>query len=185
MADIPNIVSFLKYNDFDKFLDTVFKPGNGLTMDNYRNNRSRLFLETFSNGKRLLQDSALHAGMSTPCNCWLYNDTLNIKIAIGMFGGMGYNIKLYKDGFSSLALLYIDDVKPFKYKLSDKDFTNQLFLRSIEQTLIVDKKPTFKGGQQLTGYLTFTTPLWYENSWGSNIDTNYARGRIYFTCATK
>src|SRR5688500_3781247 len=75
--------------------------------------------------------------------------------AIGFFGGMGIEMKLFQNYFQSSYYLYIDDVKPYKYKLSDKDFTHELFLKSKFQSLILNEQPKFKSGQQITGYLTF------------------------------
>lgn len=183
IGQIPNLKSFETYNKLDKRMDSI---GNELLgQGGFIKNRSRIFTQSFSNGKQTTQDSALYKGMPTPCYCSFDNDTLKIKVGIGFFGGMGFEIKVFKNYFQSNYFLYIDDVKPYKYNLSDKEFTDNLCMRNKFQSLILNEEPTFKPGQQLTGYLTFTTPNWYENSFGNNFDTNYIKGNLYFTCLTK
>jgi hypothetical protein len=183
IGQIPDLKSFETYNEFDKRIDSV---GNSLAgQGGFRKNRTRLFMQSFSNGKQSTQDSALYTGMPTLCYCSFDKDTLNVKVGIGFFGGMGFETKIFKNHFQSNYFLYIDDVKPYKYTLFDKDFTDNLYLKNKFQSLVLNEQPTFKAGQQLTGYLTFTSSKWYENSFGDNIDTNYIKGRLYFTCLTK
>lgn len=183
IGQIPDLKSFETYNEFDKRMDGV---GNSLVgQGGFRKNRSRIFTQSFSNGKQSSQDSALYTGMPTPCYCSFDKDTLNVKVGIGFFGGMGFETKIFKNNFQSDYFLYIDDVKPYKYNLSDTDFTGSLYLKNKFQSLVLNEQPTFKAGQQLTGYLTFTSSNWYEKSFGDNIDTNYIKGRLYFTCLTK
>jgi hypothetical protein len=183
IGQIPDLNSFETYNEFDKRMDSVanFLVGEG----GFKKNRSRIFMQSFSNGEQSSQDSAIFTGMPTPCYCSFDKDTFKVKVGIGFFGGMGFEIKILKNSFQSNYFLYIDDVKPYKYNLSDKNFTDNLYLKNKLQSLILNERPTFKAGQQLIGYLTFTSSKWYENSIGKNIDTNYIKGRLYFTCLTK
>lgn len=183
IGKIPDLKSFEAYNEFDKRMES---SGSSLVgQGGFINNRSRIFTQSFSNGKQTTQDSALYKGMPTPCYSSFDNDTLKIKVGIGFFGGMGFEVKIFKDNFQSNYFLYTDDVKPYKYNWSDKEFTDNLYMRNKFQSLTLNKQPTFKPGQQLTGYLTFTTPNWFENSIGNDIDTNYIKGSFYFTCLTK
>jgi len=183
VGKIPDLSSFEAYNKFDKKMEA---PGNALVgQGGFRNNRSRIFMQSFSNGSPSSQDSALYIGMPTPCYCTLDKDTLNVKIGIGFFGGMGFETKIFDHSFRSNYFVYTDDVKPYKYNLSDKDFTDNLHLPNKYQSLILNEKPTFQPGQQLTGYLTFTSPSWYETAVKNQLDTNYVQGRFYFTCLIK
>ena len=166
VGEIPDLASFQTLNEEDKRLDSLLQPGNGLIEGSFKNNRSRIFMQSFSNNKPSSQDSALYRGMPTPCYCSMEKDTLKIKVGIGFSGGMGTEIKIFQGHFQSNYFLYIDDVKPYKYKLSDKEFTDELYLKNKFQSLILNEQPTLKAGQQMTGYLTFTTPNWYENSVG-------------------
>jgi hypothetical protein len=185
IGKIPDLSSFQVFSEQEKGLDSLLQSETGMIEGAFKNNRSRIFLQSFSNGKSASQDSAFYSGVPTHCYCSLEKDTLNVKAAIGFFGGMGIEMKLFQNYFQSNYYLYIDDVKPYKYTPYDKEFTHELFLKSKFQSLILNEQPMFKSGQQITGYLTFTSPNWYEESSDSNLDTNYVKGRIYFTCIAR
>ena len=142
-------------------------------------------MESFSNGQPSSQEKALYTGAPMPCQCDLNGDTIFISSIIGFFGGMGHGIKVFKDSFESYYILYIDDVKPYKHNLTDSVFTDNLSVLSKYQTLRLTEKPVFKSGQHLTGLLTFTSKDFYERPVGDKIDTNYVRGKMFFTCQVK
>jgi hypothetical protein len=183
IGQIPGLDSFETYNDLDQRMVSI---GNSLVgQGGFKKNRSRIFMQTFLNGKQSSQDPAFYRGCPTPCYSKIENDTLKIKVGMGFFGGFGFEIKIYKDHFASNYFFYTDDVKPYKYNLSDKEFTDNLDLRNEVDSLILDEQPTFKPGQQLVGYLTFVSPVWYEKSVGEKMDASSIKGRIYFTCLTQ
>jgi hypothetical protein len=146
----------------------------------FTNNRSRLFLVTYTDGQPGRGDSVL----SAPCNCLVEKDTLFIRMALGFFGGFIIDIKLYKTMFETRYLVYTNDVRHYKSDLSDTAFNNQAVAKSKFQFLLLDRQPTFKPGQQLNGYLTFTSRNHYRKSVADKMDTAYVTGKIYFTCHT-
>ncbi len=76
---------------------------------------------------------------------------MNIKWGLAFLAER--EIKIYKEQFRSDYLFYIDNVKPYKYQLTDTAFTDNLALLSKFQSLTLDQPPSFTPGQQLTGYL--------------------------------
>jgi len=184
VGKIPGLKSFETYNELDKRTEKILKSVDSLNpSEAFGKNRSRIFMESYSNGKKAPQDSAFYQGLPTPCYFEMTGDTLVFRVGIGFFGGMGVEIAIFKNKFQSSYFLYTDDVKPYKYNLSE-DFTNNIRLKSKYQTLILNEQPTFKAGQQLTGYLTFTSPVFFERSL-QNLDSNYVKGKLYFTCLTQ
>jgi hypothetical protein len=191
VGDIPGLASFQKMDKkelrLDSFLsDGVKEIGLGATND-FRQNRSRVSMQSDPNHK--LYSNEKDEGFSAPCTCVIRGDSLFINTNIGFFGGNGFNLLLYRDSFQSEFYLYTDDVKPYKSSLSDTAFSEQAVAKSKFQFLIVDKKPTYKAGQQLTGYFTYTSNRFYElNSYAPNatsVDSSYVTGNIYFTCLTR
>jgi hypothetical protein len=182
VGEIPEADVFEIYNKNDKKLEN---SGNHLVeKGGYKNNRSRIFMELSTNGKRGHLDPEFSTGMPTPCYSSINKDTLNVVVGLGFFGGFGFEIKIFKDKFQSNYFFYTDDVKPYKYKQTG-EFTDNINLQNKFQSLTLNEQPTFKPGQQLTGYLTFTSPNWYESNMNNQLDTNFVKGRIYFTCLTK
>ncbi len=201
ISEIPDKEDFLKLTDHEKAVDSIFGDydktvdslllkddrlkGNPLLQKRaFLDNRGRIYLQAFENGKPAKVDSAFSRGMPAPCECQVKKDTVFVSMGIGFFGGMGFNVAVFKNSFQSSYYLYIDDVKPYKGNLKDS-FSNDLTVKSKYQYLILDNQPTFQEGQQLSGYLTMTSQNYYENSYGNHLDTNYVVSKIYFTCSTK
>lgn len=192
VGKIPDLASFETFNKSEKRLDSILKPNeyerrmdsihgdNTAEELNFKSNHARMFVESFSNGKSASQDT-----IPALCFCNVYKDTMFIKFAVGLFGGMGAEVKILPNHFESNYFIYTGGATPYKYNLSDKQFTNQVKLKNKTQSLILSDEPSFKAGQQITGYLTFTTPFWYEKRSGNNIDTNYVKAKVYFTCECK
>jgi hypothetical protein len=201
ISESPGKNDFLNLTDHEKKVDSIFafydksvdslllkddkvKENPLLQKRSFINNRGRIYLKAFENGKSATVDSAFYTGMPAPCECLVKDDTVFVNMGIGFFGGMAFNIVITKSDFQSYYYLYIDDVKPYKASLKDS-FSNELTVKSKFQHLIIDHKPTFQEGQQLSGYLTMTSASYYEYSYGQKLDTNYVSGKVYFTCTTK
>jgi hypothetical protein len=183
VGSIPDLKSFQTYNKSDKKMDKVSptdQPSTGQLA--FRNNRSRIFIDVYRNGKVQSKNSAFYEGLPTPCTCELGQDTISITVGLGLFGGLGFDIKVYADKFQSNFFEYTDDIKPYKTNLSDTAFSSQVYQNSKYQSLILDSKPTYKSGQQLTGLLTYTSNNFYEKISDTQLDTSYVTGKIYFTC---
>lgn len=199
---IPDLRAFETYDeiersmdsinsDYDAVMDSLIKANNinktfGLAgKRDFRNNRSRIFLESYTNNKLDSGDFSKRESLPMPCTCTISGDTVYVNMGIGFFGGTGFDIILFKNQFSSNYFVYTDDVKPFKSNLSDTSFTDFAVAHSKYQALILNQKPTFQPSQQLTGFLTFTTNKYYTHRWGNNLDTTHVTGKLYFTCNTK
>jgi hypothetical protein len=199
---IPNLNEFNIYNDIEKRMDSIysvydFKMDSLFKADNtrsqnsflykkdFRNNRSRIFLSSYTNDKLDNGEFSKRESLPMPCDCYTGNDTLYVSMVIGFFGGEGFEIKLFDNKFQSAFFEYIDDVKPYKSNLSDTAYTGYVTANSKYQTLIVNEKPTFKSGQQLTGFLTFTSNDYYILRSDDKLDSTYVTGKLYFTCKTK
>jgi len=199
VGSITEINDFLKYNPdeirfdsiylaYDNVMDSI-KHADSNNKDNelirkkdFRNNRSRIFMDLYNNGKAEPKDEEFNTGLPTPCECFTDKDTLFIRMGIGFFGGFGFNIEAFGKNFKSSFFNYIDDVKPYKTDLSDTSFYNFITIKNKYQYLILDKKPKFDAGQQLTGYLTYTTNDYYEQNYSNKFDTMFVTGKLFFTC---
>jgi hypothetical protein len=185
---IPGLSQFERLNerelDFDSIMvKNVKAMGQPLNNTNdFLHNRSRIYVDSDPHNKILGGDTGPDKPpIPMPCHCNLMGDTLQVSMILGFFGGVGFELRLYKDQFRSKFLLYTDDVKPFKAHLSDTAFTSELRAVSKFQYLLIDKKPTYKAGQQLTGYFTLTSNRFYEFS-GEKMDSSYVTAKIYFIC---
>ncbi len=176
------------YNQYDKAMDTlkvadsIQKLNSVFRKKDFPNNRSRIFADTYNNGKMETKDSTFSLGLSTPCDCYTTQDTMFVKMGLGFFGGFGFNIEVVKNNFQSCFFEYIDDVKPYKYNLEDTATYNFIIAKSKYQFLTLDKLPEFKPGQQLTGSLTYTTENYYAQSAGDKYNAIYVTGKLFFTC---
>ena len=202
---VPNLKKFLALNEeekridsssksnepFYKQLDSVAKVDKTIDLKDlmpYRNfstNRGRIYFSSFKEGSPNESDSSdlLTEGLPTLCVCIIQKDTIVVNIPFGLFGGGNFNLKITKSGFLSSYSQYIDNVKPFKTKVTD-DFSDNFTVDNKFQFLILNKKPSIKQEEQLTGYLTFTTNHYFEDK-GDKLDTNYIKGHLFFTCSTK
>jgi hypothetical protein len=152
--------------------------------NDFVHNRSRVYMDSDPHNKVLGGDTGPDKPVSMPCRCALNGDTLRIFMILGFFGGAGFELQLYKDNFRSHFILYTDDVKPFKGHLSDTSFSGEVRPESRFQYLVLDEKPAYKRNQQLTGYFTFTSNRFYEQSAGK-LDSSYVTAKVYFTCNTQ
>jgi hypothetical protein len=193
VGEIPALEDFNTYNELEKGADSIFsgaeKEFKGDTSMNkfitdFRNNRSRVFMDSDSNHKIYEGEKSFATGSPMPCNCTTANDSLFIQMIVGFFGGAGFEIALHKDTFLSDFFMYTDDVKPYKSNLQDTAFSSEAIAFSKYQYLLLDKLPTYKPDQQLTGYMTYTSNRFYEKN-VDVLDSTYVTGKIYFTCQVK
>lgn len=169
----------IKYNDLVGYNDELFGRRD------FINNRSRLYLESFSNDSLMPIDSSFINGISSKCECLIEKDTLTISTGFGFFSGFGFIIKLYGDTFKGQFFEYIDDAKPLLYNVNDTIYYDQILVDNQYQYLILDQQPDVQIKQQLSGYLTFTTKVFYEQKYNPLPDAVSAKGRLYFTCKTR
>jgi hypothetical protein len=164
--------------------DTTNLAKEYLVKKDFKNNRARVFLKTLTNGKIEKADDAVLNGLSSSCDCEQNGDTIFVQMNVGFFGGAGIKLQVTNDKFHSSYFTYIDHVKPFKVRPSDKEFVGYVSVPNAEHSLTLDQKPTFSLGQQITGYLTFTSSRYYEQV-GDDLKEEYVEGNLYFTCKTK
>jgi hypothetical protein len=199
VGDIPDLNKFMVYTEEEKRLDSLSAvyqqtidsfhksslAADEKTNNSFIDNRSRLYLESYTNNiADGNNNDPQHIGQPMPCNCGMDKDTLFVNMGIGFFGGMGFSIKIFNSHFLANYFEYTDDVKPYKLNLADSS-TDEISVPAKYQYLVLDKKPNFKPGQKLTGYLTVTTKPYYVRSVENKYDTSYVTGRIYFTCIAK
>jgi hypothetical protein len=202
---VPSLQFFLTLNEDEKGIDSMSKSDEPLYKEidsiakldkmidinlmpyrNFSTNRSRIYFSSYKENDLELSDSSdlLKEGLATECGCITKNDTIFISMSFGYFGGGGFNINIFKSGFTSSYSQYIDqNLKLFKTKITD-DFSDNFSVDNKFQFLILDKNPSLKKDEQLTGFLTFTTNCYFERK-GDKLDTNYVKGHLYFTCKTK
>lgn len=179
------------YNHLDLTIDSVKKadPSNEqnqfLAKKDFKENRSRIFMDILANGKTGPKDSISEKGFPTQCSCFISNDTLFVVMGVGFFGGFNLHVDLNKDKFQTRFFTYYTKTKQFKSAPSDTAFTNSVEVKGKYQHLVLDKKPTYQPGQQITGYLTLTTNNYYEKNYQEKLDSVMVSSRVYFTCKTR
>jgi hypothetical protein len=179
------------YNNFEKVLDSIYKGNPKSTLldvsvkKDYINNRSRIYMNSYTNSIIEPMDSDFTLIIPTPCDCYIIHDSLFIRMGAGFFGGFRFNIEMSGKNFQSSFYNYIDDVKPYKLNLNDTTLNNYITVKSKYQSLILNHKPTFKVGQQITGYFRFTSTNYFELNANKTFDSTYVDGKIYFTCKTR
>lgn len=115
-----------------------------------------------------------------PCNGKLIEDTLRITIAMGLFGGIGCQIDVVKDKFNS-SFIEWSDHPAFKTSLNSP-LVSSVLIPYSKQRLILDKQVSFEKGQQITGYLDFTSEKYYHKVTQVDIDSTSHRIVAQFTC---
>ena len=172
--------NFFELNPLEQQLDSLFikNPARG----SFRDNRGRAHLDEFRNEQQLQKDSMLSGGMPMICKCQLWKDTLTVILNVGFSGRLGFRLKIYGNEFKSDYFTLLKDIKPFKYKRSDKVFTNRLMISSRHQHLTLVNKPAFTDGERLQGIVRITTLPYFENRLEKKLDEVYLKGKIQFTC---
>lgn len=187
-GEIPDRKSFEKYTLKEVQMDSAFnaydKIGFGVPKD-FRNNRARIFMDGYHNDEKQSANDEYPEGLPTPCDCFLHNDTLTVRMGIGFFGGTGFLIDLCGARYSSSFFVYTNDEKPYKSNLNDTCFYEYAIAKSKRQKLILNQRPEYRPGQQLTGFLDIESKPYYIDSGNNMPDSSYVAGKIYFTCRTR
>lgn len=200
---IPDLNSFLKFNELELKLDSMENSlwlqldsarsrgdsskapdGSGKQML-FKDNRGRMYVDFYKDGRlETGGDSLLRSGFGTRCYCMMNKDTVFIKMVMGFFGGFGFDIAIFENKFRSSYFSYADDALLYKISTADTVFRRSFMLPNKEQYLILKNKPSFKNGQQLTGYLVFTSADYYEGDGNNNSVPvkMYVTGKLYFAC---
>lgn len=196
IGQIPNKEAFLQltedeknteasFNSFDKAMDSLAQHDDKLKgiflwqKRDFIKNRSIVFMQHYVNGKITKVDSTER--LSALCECLVSLDSLFVTSDLGF---ERFKINVVENDFQSGYFLYTKVAKPYKLHIND-NFTYSLTVDNKYQSLTLDKKPSLKEGQQLTGYLEMTSDIYYENTDGDRPGTNYVKAKVYFTCTTK
>lgn len=178
-------------------IDSAIQEQKVLSSIRYKENRSRYELQHYKNGQLLAKtenESELDS-VGTECSCILEGDTLKVRMGIWIFGGFAFPIDLVGNRFTSSY--WVDEHKRKIFKLSNGDsLTDNILVPIVEQQLTLDSLPTYKVGQQLTGYFTFKTANYLRaadfEDWAAkdeysdkDMDTMYTKGVIRFTCKVR
>lgn len=153
------------------------------TTQPYRNNRSRYFLQDRIDGRQVRNEDTSGELVTTPCDCYLYNDTIKVRMGIWVFGGFSFAIDIHKNEFN---LTYWEDThKQFIYKqqLSDSEKTDNITVGTRRQRLTLQSKPGYTIGENLIGYSYFTTGDYFkaDDEYG-RLKKHSIKGEIYFKC---
>lgn len=152
----------------------------------FKNNRSRIYFDRVMNkGVEEKIDSSVVKELSLSCTCYLSKDTLKIHSGIGMMGGFGTYINVYQKQANSSFYIYTDDIKAYKSSLADTAFQNYALVSNQLSQLILDKKPNFEPGEQLSGLLSFKTLPIYERKDKDKLEQRTIEGRMHFTCKSR
>ncbi len=182
IGEIPDLKIHLVYSGDDVRVDSVV----------YAQEPEYKYAENFG---RLI-DTSHSSDRSEPyidttverCFCQWENDTLYVRFK----AYYGITLILHKDSFK-FHMARITDCGGWQYNVDDTILTD-LLLTGKYQYLKLNTKPLFQEGQQLTGYLTYTTKDYYHNNFNFRKDippeyrkivTLYQTGKLYFTCRTR
>jgi hypothetical protein len=178
-------------------IDSAIQEQRILNTIRFRENRSRYQFQNFLN-KKLLDETKNESDLDSvgsECSCILDGDTLKIGMGIWVFGGFAFSINIVDNKFTSSY--WLDEHKRKIFKLSSSEtLTDNILIPFAEQKLILDSLPTYKLGQQLTGFLSYKTINYLRASdfkdWSikdeysdKNMDTMYTRGVIHFACRVR
>jgi hypothetical protein len=169
------IDSLIRYTD-------TSQADQSLRKRNFRSNRSRIQMDYRKAGDTL---PAIESGIYfTPCDCVASNDTLLITMnTSNSIASRHLTIKVFKNHF---RINYLDSAfngSPYQ-EAENSTLTNAIVVNSKSQTLILDKTPAFKPGQQLLGYFSITSNNYWELSPGNKQQARFITARGYFTCHT-
>jgi hypothetical protein len=185
---IPNIESFYKLSPEEKHTQQLKEKRDQTRNPNdkkgWLNNRSRMLLKSYSNGKELTANTPLKKGIPAPCKCSLNGDTVTITTGLGLQAGFGFILKIYNTHYKASYYEYTDDFKIFKNNLNDASLSKSIRVGNQYQSLIFKEQPTFQFGQQLTGYLDFTSVPYYQLQ-SKKLAKHHLKGKLYFTCGTQ
>lgn len=120
-GSIPGLNDYMRYTKEEEQMDSL-QASFQLQMDSLRrkdslqltgrygqfnsfnNNRSRVYMQSYTNNIPDSNDFTRHGSLPMLCNAGMEKDTLIISTGVGFFGGLGFTVKIYKDRF--LGLLF-------------------------------------------------------------------------------
>ncbi|MBN8837071.1 MAG: hypothetical protein J0I09_07420 [Sphingobacteriia bacterium] len=163
----------------------------------YRNNRSKYYFNYFKNNKIDQETLKVLKNFTyiSPCDCYLSNDTIKVSMGLGGFGFWGFSVEITKDKFNSQYFVGDVETKNYKTKLNDT-LGYSIVVKNDFQNLIINTKPNYTVGQNITGYLSFKTNNYYSPSdkanydiedkyISKNMDKLYLKGSLYFKCTVR
>ena len=150
----------------------------------FKNNRSRIIMRYYRNNVMVNGELSRYKSIPMPCDCATSKDTLYVNMTMGLFGGLGYNIKISRKHFESEFFEYTEDIKPFRANLNDTSSASFTNVKSKYQYLILNETPTFHEGQQLTGFLSMTSNTYYLLKDNTGFDSMFVLSKLHFTCIT-
>lgn len=156
------------------------------SMQPYRDNRSRYFLQDWIADRPVRNEDTLIEVMTTPCDCYMDNDTAKIRMGIWVFGGFSFAINLYQNQYD--VTYWEDTHKQFIYKqqLSDAKMMDNITVGMKEQRLVMQSRPTFTIGEKMTGYLDMITNKYYKaEDENAELKKHNTKGEVYFTCTLR
>lgn len=109
------------------------------------------------------------------------NDTLRISTSLGFFAGAAVGIEITKDTFKGYYYENADHTPVYKYRLSDSCYISDITVSPVSEKLILNKRPTFKNGEELAGEYYGTFQPFYEKEL-SEIKLRKVRWKIVFKC---
>ena len=192
VGSIPGLNDFMTMNAEDRKMEALYnesdqkvknRPNAASEKVEFRNNRARVWMSDYENGTMDEGDGPVQS--SVPSYCFMDKDTLFISMGISWTSGYAFNVKIFGDQFQGSYYLQADgNEKP--YKLSTRGpGLNEITIKNKYQSLILDKKPSFKPGEQINGYLTYTTDTYYEKGDENKLNAEYVSGKLYFTCTVR
>lgn len=156
---------------------------------NLKENRARYFVEHFEQDSILMDKTFSKTDtISTACICELKNDSIQIKMAIWLFGGSLFDLTIKNQNFELVYIESAHKMEPFKYQESDSTFVEELELNISNSSLKVSDEIKSKIGEQINGYLKFESPEYFIDSWfrgyasENKLKRGVTKGEIYFTC---
>ena len=155
----------------------------------YKDNRSRYYLTPYTN-------DALEKGtflgldtdtVTTDCDCTVAGNTLNIKMGIWVFGGFAINLQLTGNTYRSIYWEDTHEQKVYRPEPGDTILTDNIQVENVVSALVLERKPSYKLGENLLGYFTFTTADYYKLNYEEGpatgpFDKLKLRGSLHFKC---
>jgi hypothetical protein len=156
----------------------------------YKDNRSRYYLQAYTNGQLNPEPFMGIDTLTTDCNCTLAGDTLQIQMGIWVFGGFTVHLKLLGNTFQSIYWEDTHEQPVYKARLGDSILTDNLYVENVASRLLLDRKPQFRKGESLLGYFTFTTADYLQLKYPEGTDRETfnrlkLEGSLHFKCVVK
>lgn len=90
-------------------------------------------------------------------------DTLNVDGAYGLFGGIGFNIKIYKDSAKLYHMLSSDDFPSYAYNENDS-LIYRLEVPCTDTKIVLSEIPDSTKKQTIYGYVEFKSKYYFATN---------------------